>query len=130
MLTGDTRWKRLIQQCVTGCNWGQKRRYSRYKLNYMECTPHARAANDLIGINSLGLTDDGGGDSLLASDPPADPHYAEGGRCVSTREPSEYDPLSESGWHADQRLSQPSCGCWPLPWRRGHYGGVWAHRSH
>src|SRR5882724_10188981 len=30
MPTGDTRWKRLIQRCVTGCNWGQKRRYSRF----------------------------------------------------------------------------------------------------
>src|SRR5712671_5651815 len=29
MPIGDARWKRLIQQCVTGCNWGQKRRDSR-----------------------------------------------------------------------------------------------------
>src|SRR5881296_534067 len=32
MPIGDARWKRLIQQCVTGCNWGQKRRDSRYKV--------------------------------------------------------------------------------------------------
>src|SRR6266851_3464571 len=31
MPIGDARWKRLIQQCVTGCNWSQKRRDSRYK---------------------------------------------------------------------------------------------------
>src|SRR5213596_2008727 len=30
MPIGDARWKRLIQQCVTGCNWGQKRRDSRF----------------------------------------------------------------------------------------------------
>ena len=30
MPIGDARWKRLIQQCVTWCNWGQKRRDSKY----------------------------------------------------------------------------------------------------
>src|SRR5258705_4643788 len=40
MPIGDARWKRLIQQCVTGCNWGQKRRDSRYSQN---CSvPHYR----------------------------------------------------------------------------------------
>ena len=36
MPIGDARWKRLIQLCVTGCNWGQKRRDSR-------SIPNARA---------------------------------------------------------------------------------------
>src|SRR5712692_2842765 len=80
-------------------------------------------------LGRLGLTYDGGGDSLLTSDTPAEP-IMQGGRYVPTRDPIEHDPISESGWHADQRLSQPSCGCWPLPWRRGHYGSVWVDRSH
>src|SRR6266571_2699090 len=36
MPIGDARWKRLIQQCVTGCNWGQKRRDSRFKETTVE----------------------------------------------------------------------------------------------
>jgi len=31
MPIGDARWTRLIQQQVTGCNRGKKRRYSRFR---------------------------------------------------------------------------------------------------
>src|SRR3989442_16020041 len=38
MPIGDARWKRLIQQQVTGCNRGKKRRYSRYNIELFHKT--------------------------------------------------------------------------------------------
>ena len=117
MPISDARWKRLIQQEVTRCNRGQKRRYSRYKqgqtidfLLTQERDEQAAKRFLTKAIRRHGVPEKITIDGSAANEAAIKSYNAEHGTAIEIRKIKYLNNIVEQDHRAVKRVTRPMLG--------------------